>query len=281
MANVGQQNTRTALSKLQLFYEALPDTPLTPLTTPCSECPRSPAGVFTCGVFTRLCTLETGPGLTISASITGHRAWQLGSAPWTSDNWPTNTFIESNRRVTVIQINKDGDFRPRQRAAVRQPSWGLFGFWVGGPAGTPSAPTERKGERYRWTGLVDSGTGPGQLPPQTSATLATSSGLWGGGLATHLHSSLCVPMISCWPCGRPWGRRLCPTLQMRKWRLTEINAPTWVVILPGLGQAPWWAQGSNGQVECGQGDPFTLSSRALKTPLILCSHLINSGQLVD
>lgn len=54
---------------------------------------------------------------------------------------------------------------------------------------------------------------------------------------------------------------------MRKWRLTEINAPTWVVILPGLGQAPWWAQGSNGQVECGQGDPFTLFSRALETPI--------------
>lgn len=27
---------------------------------------------------------------------------------------------------------------------------------------------------------------------QTSATAATSSGLWGGGLATHLHSSLCT-----------------------------------------------------------------------------------------
>ena len=97
----------------------------------------------------------------------------------------------------------------------------------------------------------------GQLPPQQSAASATYSGLRGGGLAAHLHSSLCLPMISSQPCGCPWGRRLCRTLPVRKGRLTETDARH-----SGGPEAPV------GQVECTPEGHFILSGQALKAPLI-------------
>lgn len=101
--------------------------------------------------------------------------------------------LKAVRCITVLGIRKGRFFRARQRARVRQPSWGLFGFW---------------GRKTCW-GLECFGTGPGQ--PRLLGCRAEAG--------THLHSSLCVPVISSWPCSRPQGRRLCPTLQMRKWRV--------------------------------------------------------------
>lgn len=146
----------------------------------------------------------------------------------------------------MIQTTKGKYFRARQKARVRQPSWGLFGFW--------SRRTCRGLECTDMTGREESmGNQPCSLwdsawpaSPTTSAKSATSPGLPGGGLATYLHSSLCVPMISSQPCSRPWDRRLCLTLQMRGHRNW---CPVLMVILPGLRQGTLVSPRLNGASE--------------------------------
>lgn len=118
----------------------------------------------------------------------------------------------------MIQINEGKYFRARQKARLRQPSGGLPGFWGRGTCwDTPRVHCHagREGGMGDPPRSLWDRTWPASST--TSAKSATSPGLRGGGLAAHLHSSLCVPMISSRPCSRPWDRRLCLTLQMRKW----------------------------------------------------------------
>lgn len=88
----------------------------------------------------------------------------------------------------------------------------------------------------------------------------------GRGLATHLHSLLWVPRISCWPFWATHGLgRLCPTLADEETKAHGTSA-----LRPGAGSHLTWVQAGT-LVEFVR-DHATLFSWVLKAPLILCPY---------